>query len=245
MATPYSYDQGFLSATTSGNLLSARKITARLMPLLQPRSVVDFGCAQGGWLAAWREQGVADVLGLDGAYVRVQDLMIPASGFMPVDLAESIQLARTFDLAMSLEVAEHLPPQASRNFVASLTRHADIVLFSAAPPGQGGEHHINEQPYQYWRDLFASLDYVLLDFCRQSFRDDPEIQPWYRYNIFLFCKREHLSRLPAPLTATLLDPAQPVPDLSPWHYRLRKRIVPALPYFVRQWLAKAMVRLRG
>ena len=119
--------------------------------------MVDFGCAEGVWLSAWRDAGVQDVLGLDGDYVDRRRLLIPQERFHAVDLSQPIDLGRRFDLAQSLEVAEHLPAAAARHFVATITRHSSLALFSAAPPGQGGAHHVNEQPYGYWRDLFAEI----------------------------------------------------------------------------------------
>ncbi len=239
------YNDIFMSSTTTSNLVSAKKVTALLMPLLRLGSVVDFGCAEGGWLSAWREQGVTDTLGLDGPYVNQDRLLIPKKDFKIMNLEHPVDLGRCFDLAMSVEVAEHVSPQASRIFVENLTRHAQLVLFSAAPPGQGGEYHINEQSYDYWKNIFYQRNFVPLDYCRLQIKDDPEVQPWYRYNIFLYADKDILHKLPAPVTATLLDPGIPIPDIAPWWYRLRKQIVRRLPFFLCQWLAKCAVRIRA
>lgn len=235
----YLYDQVFMSGTTRGNFLSSRKVTALLAQSLRPRSVADFGCAEGGWLSAWREQEVTDLLGLDGPYVPLDRLRIPKNNFKVVDLEKPVDLGRRFDLVMSVEVAEHLSLQASRTLVESLTRHANVVLFSAAPPGQGGEYHINEQSYDYWRDIFYQFHYVPLDFCRLQFKDDRDVQPWYRYNLFLYINTDILHELPGVLTATLIAPEMPIPDIAPWWYRLRKQIVRRLPFYLCQWLAKS------
>jgi SAM-dependent methyltransferase len=114
------------------------------------RSVVDFGCGSGVWLAAWQRLVVDDVIGVDGEQAR-SSLKISAERFLAADLRKPIRLGRRFDLAQSLEVAEHLPPQSASVFVETLTTHAPLILFSAAVPGQGGEHHVNEQPPEYWR----------------------------------------------------------------------------------------------
>ena len=66
-------------------------------------------------------------------------------------------LERKFDLAISLEVAEHLKSSSSEDFVQSLTTLAPMILFSAAIPHQGGLHHINEQWLEYWGDLFNKI----------------------------------------------------------------------------------------
>ena len=110
---------------------SADAVIRELLGSVPLNSVADFGCARGTWLAAWRRHGVLDTAGLDGPYVRSSDLEIPLESFHACDLTMPIDLARRFALVQSLEVAEHLPPKAARSFVGSLTRHADIVLFSA------------------------------------------------------------------------------------------------------------------
>ena len=94
-------------------------------------------------------------------------------------------LERQFDLAQSLEVAEHLPQARAATFVSDLVAHAPVVLFSAASPGQGGENHINEQPAEYWRKLFRQHDYFAIDCLRPLLARMPNIPVWYRYNICL------------------------------------------------------------
>jgi hypothetical protein len=62
---------------------------------------------------------------------------------------------RGFDLAYSIEVAEHLPPDLGAKLVKTLVGAAPIVVFTAAQPGQGGQGHINEQPKSYWTEQFT------------------------------------------------------------------------------------------
>src|SRR5437762_9386342 len=63
------YDRDFFSAIQDGSRSSANEIVPRLMELLHPTSVVDVGCGTGSWLSVVRDQGVKDVLGIDGDYV--------------------------------------------------------------------------------------------------------------------------------------------------------------------------------
>jgi hypothetical protein len=62
---------------------------------------------------------------------------------MEVDLERPFQLKRKFDLVVSLEVAEHRPAHCAEDFVSTLTGLGSVVLFSAAAPHQGGEHHVD------------------------------------------------------------------------------------------------------
>lgn len=224
----YEYDSTFYEYISDGSLSSARAVLPLLMHSLPIKSVVDFGCGLGAWLSVWKELGVADVVGVDGAYVDKKNLFIDAENFASQDLTKPIDLGRRFDLVQSLEVAEHLPPDSAATFVATLIRHGHLVLFSAAVSGQGGENHINEQPYDYWRDLFRKHGYVCCDLLRPQLRHKKNVQPFYRYNMLLFADASYFSPLPPVLEATRLDDKKAVPDLSPLHYQLRKFVLRSL-----------------
>ncbi|ETD25724.1 hypothetical protein [Helicobacter canis] len=110
----------------------------------------------------------------------------------PNDLA---MLSKPFELAQSLEVAEHLDHIFAANFVQLLTSLADVVLFSAAIPYQGGVCHINEQPPAYWAELFAKQGYVCLDFLRPSIWGDESVLWWYRQNLLVFVHKDRQAQL--------------------------------------------------
>lgn len=107
-----------------------------------------------------------DVLGIDAPYTDRSRLRIPDELFLARDLTVPLSLERRFDLALSLEVAEHLPAAAADHFVASLTRLASVILFSAAIPDQGGEGHLNEQWPDYWVERFAAHGFGVADVLR-------------------------------------------------------------------------------
>jgi hypothetical protein len=86
-------------------------------------------------------------------------LKIPKECFAEVELDKGISVDRKYDLAISVEVAEHLPPNAADIFIESIVKASDIVLFSAAIPFQGGTNHINEQWPEYWNKLFNKNGY--------------------------------------------------------------------------------------
>lgn len=222
-----SYDPSFMSYTTRMNESSARIITQLVSNQLQPKSIVDFGCAQGGWLNSWLLHGVSEIQGVDGAYVDQDSLLIDPSKFLAADLSQPIELHRTFDIAQCIEVAEHIPEMAAKTLVTNLTRHSFVVLFSAAPPGQGGHGHINEQPYEYWRDLFSEEGYDLFDWVRPQISGRKDVQPWYRYNFFLFIHSG--IDLHASIQSTRISPQASIPDISPPIYKLRKKLVHFIP----------------
>ena len=142
-------------------------------------------------------------------------------------------------------MAEHLPEAAAAGFVETLTRHGELVLFSAAPPGQGGEHHVNEQPYAYWRALFARRGYRLIDWLRPRLAGANEVQYWYRYNLFLYASASRLAGLPEAMRLAALPEEAPIPDVSPAAFRLRKEILRRVPAPVQDRLSRALSRLRA
>lgn len=191
------YSPTFYEQQQEGSLRSARRVLPHLVQLVAPRSLVDVGCGVGTWLKAAMELGVEDVLGIDGPYVDRAMLQIPASRFTPIDLTRPFRLPRTFDVALSLEVAEHLPESYAADFVESLASLSNIVLFSAAIPKQMGEHHINEQWQSWWVDRFAAVGFVPVDCMRRRVWDDADVEWWYAQNMLLMVRSHHLRAVPA------------------------------------------------
>ncbi|MEG4851629.1 glycosyltransferase [Microcoleus sp. B5-D4] len=194
-----SYTRDFYQLIGEGTRSSAREIIPLLLDLLQPilpKSVVDVGCGTGSWLAAFQKLGIADCLGIDGDYVDRTILQIPLNQFQSADLKQPLQINRKFDLAISLEVAEHLPATCAENFVNSLTQLAPVILFSAAIPFQGGVEHVNEQWPEYWVYYFQKKGYAVIDCLRKKIWNNEKVEPWYAQNILIFVKQEHLSGYP-------------------------------------------------
>jgi SAM-dependent methyltransferase len=235
----YEYGSAFLDLASRSARHSSAQIINALQDYLTIKSVLDVGCATGSWLRAWQDTGIEDFHGIDGPYVDKNKLAVSPSHYTALDLGRSFDLGRTYDLVQSLEVAEHLPPNASEEFVTCLARHAErFVLFSAAPPGQGGEFHVNERPYKFWRGLFEERGFVTADFVRPLISHDATISYWYRYNTFLFARRELFASLPDQIRRAVLPAGTAIPDVSPPLFRLRKAVLRAVPSKVQDKLAR-------
>ncbi|GAA0309695.1 class I SAM-dependent methyltransferase [Rhodovulum strictum] len=240
------YDVRFLASIKAGSSRSAAIVLDHLAPLIEtlPRSVVDIGCGSGSWAAAFaaRFPG-AELRGIDGDYVDRTRLSIRPADFRAHDLTRPLPADRRFGLAISLEVAEHLPPESGPEFIRTLVGHADHVLFSAAIPGQGGEHHVNERPPDYWRGLFRSHGYVAVDCLRPALHRDRRIEPWYRYNAILYVRADRLADLPAAYSAAIVPADAPLADLASGWWRLRCAIIRRLPAGAVLMLARTRRRL--
>lgn len=181
------YDQRFYDLIRPGVQSSASVVVPLVVDMLQlghgnGLSVVDVGCGEGWWAKTFADHGYS-VLGIDGPWVDGKRAGIP---FYVHDLNQPLpdDLGK-FDLAVSLEVAEHLQPERAASFIGDLCTIADMVLFSAAIPGQGGAGHVNEQPPSYWARLFHSQGYMVSGALRWMLWDDHRVENWYRQNLLV------------------------------------------------------------
>lgn len=182
------YDDNFYQQV-SGSLKSARLYLEYLWRIFQPKSVLDVGCGRGAWLKASRELGACRLLGFDGEW-NTQSLMIDdAIEFRSIDLNKPFSVSDRVDLAISVEVAEHLEPRVAPQFIRCLAESSDVILFSAAFPNQGGTNHLNEQQHSYWAKLFAAHDLYPFDLFRPVFWGNEDVEYWYRQNVFLYVRK--------------------------------------------------------
>lgn len=237
------YTPGFYAGIADGSRRSALRILPLVFELVPHDSIIDVGCGVGSWLNAARQLGVHDVTGVDGDYVQREQLEIPADRFVAADLPGLThrQLAertpsgpRRYDLVLSLEVAEHLPPTAAGGFIDLLCALGPVVLFSAAVPFQGGTNHLNERFPSFWATHFARHGYLAVDAVRQRVWDDANVEWWYRQNTLLFASQEALSRCNA---------------LSQWRQRTRDAAIdlihPAHYQRVIEWGSELWRRVHG
>jgi SAM-dependent methyltransferase len=189
-STPYT--PRFYERVRSGCKRSAEIVVPILLDLVNPDAVIDVGCGDGTWLSVFRELGVTCTLGLDGEYVDRRLLQISQDQFSAADLSLPFRVGRTFDLAISLEVAEHLPPASADGFVLSLTKLAPVVLFSSAIPLQGGAQHLNEQWPDYWASLFRGYGYLPLDCIRPKIWNNENVDWWYIQNSFIYASQDFI-----------------------------------------------------
>jgi hypothetical protein len=190
------YTTGFYEKHALESQRSAEEIVPLVLQLLQPGSVIDIGCGVGAWLSVFRKHGVEDIFGIDGPWVDRTRLKIPEKQFSSLDLQKPFGIGRQFDLAVSVEVAEHLPPQSAEGFVHSLVSLAPAVLFSAAIPFQGGENHVNEQWPEYWAAHFDAEGYAVIDCLRRKIWRNDRVEWWYAQNLLVFARRDYLDRCP-------------------------------------------------
>ncbi|NJO03534.1 MAG: class I SAM-dependent methyltransferase [Bacteroidia bacterium] len=186
-------EHAYLYRCSEASYGSAQQVLSMVYHTLHPRSVVDVGCGLGQWLKVSQDLGISEVLGIDNAPIPPEDIWIASDFYRHHDLTQPFIPERTFDLAICLEVAEHLPEEAAPTLVNTLTDLSPVILFSAAVPFQLGYGHINLQWIPYWIRLFEAKGYRPLDCIREKIWNNPGIQYYYRQNILLFVQRDLLT----------------------------------------------------
>lgn len=156
--------------------------------LFSPKSVIDIGCGTGNFLEAFKQIGAAKVFGIDGdtQSQEIRSHYIDENEFQNYDLTKTFYPQSKYDIAICLEVGEHLNKSAADNLVSSLINSSKVVVFSAAIPLQGGQFHINEQWPEYWEKKFASHNYFPADIIRPIIWNNTKISYWYKQNIIVY-----------------------------------------------------------
>lgn len=167
-----------------------RDLLLPVVNAVRPISVIDLGTGSGAWLAAAKEMGASRVLGLDGHWAATEHQLISSAEFLAVDFEAGFPDLGRFDLAICLEVLEHITPEAGEAAVQWLCERSDVVLFSAAIPGQGGTHHINEVWQHHWADKFRSHNFHAYDIIRPTIWRNSDIPWWYRQNTVVYARPE-------------------------------------------------------
>ena len=179
------YDSNFIKATYE-NLESARIILPIIFKYFTPKNIIDVGSGGGSWLKAANELGIATLTGIEGSWITKDKLLLEKIELITHDLENVLPFYGKYDMAISLEVAEHLPENRGKSFISDLCELSPVVLFSAAIPYQGGDNHINEQWQSYWYGLFKENNFVGIDLIRPQIWENINVKSWYKQNCMLY-----------------------------------------------------------
>jgi hypothetical protein len=201
MKQAFKYNDKFYQSVNMRANLTAQLVFEALGGVIDFESVVDLGCGGGVWLEKSIVNGASRAVGIDlPSSIRmirqnplftkyIEDKKI---NLIERDFVENSDSKLPFaDIAICIEVAEHLPKQLSSKLVDRLCEASECVVFSAAQPGQGGTYHINEQPLSYWTNLFKRNGYVAIDLFRPELLQNHKVPRFYSLNLLLFLKQEN------------------------------------------------------
>jgi len=128
------------------------------------RSMIDVGCGLGAMIDLAQSKGLF-VWGIDG------DPQIEHQLIVHHDYTTGPFRSVPHDLIWCVEFVEHVEAIYQENYLATFA-DGRVLFLTAAYPGQGGYHHVNEQPMDYWIDLLTAHGWAL----------DQEVTDWVHEN---------------------------------------------------------------
>ncbi len=187
------YNNKFFKNTIKLEAASAIQFVRIVLKNYEARSIVDIGCGAGLYLREFAKQGITDLLGIDGAPAAQTEFLLTKNKIVIFDLSQEYQFNKKYDLALCLEVAEHLPAQNADTLIKTITKSADEIIFTAATPGQGPRSigHLNEQAHQYWIKKFQDQGFSYLPNRSKKMRKELKennVIWWLVNNLMLFRK---------------------------------------------------------
>jgi len=168
------YDETFYLTYTAQVGESAHGIVNSIMQHMAPKSLIDVGCGSGEIIDRFRDVGVT-VYGCDYSDAALRICRAKNLNVAKIDLEGDIikSVKWRADVVISTEVAEHIAASCADNYVKLLCRTAErYIVITAATPGQGGTHHINEQPNDYWIEMFKQQGAIFFNDLTRTFRQE-------------------------------------------------------------------------
>jgi len=185
--------RNYIHTTDIHNTNAAKEVLPFIFKKFNGNTIIDIGCGTGSWLSVAKELG-AKIKGIDGNYIDKNMLCIDENEFQIHDLTLPLIFEEKYDLAICLEVVEHLPESSAEIIVKTLTNSSDVILFSAAIPNQGGQNHINEQWPNYWQKYFGVKGFFPIDLLRPQFWENPKVDWWYKQNMMIYANKKAIER---------------------------------------------------
>lgn len=185
------YNWGVTRSFHQGAVEHAPKVVQALLDTFpEAKSVADVGCGTGVYARTLMDRGVrATACEYSPRGRRKAQAQGVVCHSFDVSIDDSGMPGGPYDLAMSLEVAEHVPASLADRFVNYLVNTSRLIVFTAAQPGQGGIGHVNEQPKEYWARKFEQRGYRLDERSSERIADRLralEAPPYLPANVMVF-----------------------------------------------------------
>lgn len=127
-------------------------IAEELIRALQPKRVLDAGCALGFLVEAFWDRGI-EAWGIDVSSYAISQVRRDLQPYCHVgSIADRIE--GHYDLITCIEVLEHMPEAQAHRALENMTRAADTIVFSSTPYDVDEHTHFNVRPIISWLHLF-------------------------------------------------------------------------------------------
>lgn len=187
------YDEKYYKNTISEHYIEdSENFSEVVINKYDPQSVIDFGCGAGRFLIPFWKQDI-EIKGIDASTNAFNTAPLPDAVLEKQDLRSPYYSDKTYDISLCIEVLEHIPSEYSDTIVDSITSSASIAIITAAPPGQGGRHHVNEQSRSYWIEKFSNYGFSYSDYDTRKVKNQISIEhlDWLRENLMIFyCEKQ-------------------------------------------------------
>ena len=184
------YGDEYFEMVERTTAVSVDAIARSIVSSLAPGRVIDVGCGTGTVLARLRDLGV-DGVGLEYARAGIDACRERGLEVHRFDVVTDSLPATmgAFDVALSMEVGQQLPPGASDRYVDLLASLAPVLVFSSGVPGQGDRAPQNEQPHRFWIGKFSDRELELDRDITRQWRTEwaaASVAPWFASNVMVF-----------------------------------------------------------
>ena len=180
--------RGFWENETTKGHHNDVPLNSALIELLKEKSVktlLDLGCGPAYYVQNIIANGI-ECEAYDG---NPHTPIITGGVGKVVDLSENMDLGKTFDFVLSLEVGEHIPKEFEDVYINNVLKHThNYVLLSWAIPDQRGDGHVNEQPNSYIIDKITSLGFKYDEDISIGLRNSAQAR-WFKNTLMLFKKK--------------------------------------------------------
>lgn len=176
-------DLGHLGGHNGNNAMLPNEIIY-FRDKLGVKSIVDIGCGPA-WMVEFNNH-----MGIFSEGIEGDPRVEPKEYITFHDFTEgSFTPNKYYDLAYSVEFLEHVEERYIPNFMTVFDK-VNYVFCTSAIPGQGGYHHVNEQPKMYWIQKFQEHGFEYDDKTFKEILEVSAVKNFVNKNGLFFRRKE-------------------------------------------------------
>lgn len=233
------YSNSFYNKVASRANIASQISANVISGLINVKTLADIGCGSGIWARNFclKLKEIETIYALDlelPERVYLDDTFM--SRYQVHHVAQNLDSLpllpfHEVDLTICLEVLEHLEFETGKKLITEFGAKTKYLLFSAAIPGQGGTHHINERPYEYWYSQLRENGFIPFDVIRPKLKGQ-DVPSYYRYNIIFWINTSKVTDKEIEAIGVNTDESfvsNPI-DIRPLPVKIKYKLVSLIPH---------------